>query len=474
VTANIENNKAKSALQKTKQSAALWSIVASVIITVGKGVAGIMTGSLALISDAAHSMLDVAATSMTYWAIKAAHKPADNEHHYGHGKVESLAALFETAFLLILAGVVAYEGLRRLHGGETSFEPSWLAVGVLLISIVIDAWRWWGLKRVAKATNSEALEADALHFSSDLINSVLVLAAFGLAAKGYPEADSWVAIGVALFIAIAGYRLAIRTLNTLMDGAPKGSAEHIENRIRGVVGVVGVDQIRIRTSGGTMMGDILIRVSRTLPLENVALIKQNVMQEIEAIAPHSQFTLIADPITLDEETVLERVMLMGIKLKVPVHHITIQTLDDALIGSSRLSISVDLEINRMATLAHAHTIATRFEETVRAEFGPATEVETHLEPLEESELHGEEATLETLTLIQSTLEREAQNNTIISGIHDVRARQTTAGLVVNFHSLAPSHLSVEVVHTALDLIERAVRTQLPQIIRLVGHAEPKG
>ena len=152
-------------MKPDKEKAAFWSIVASVVITVGKGAAGLSTGSLALISDAAHSLLDVAATTMTYLAIRAASKPADEEHHYGHGKVESIAALIETAFLFLLSGAVAIEGIRRLWTTQPPIEVHWLAIAVLVGSIIIDSWRWWSLSRIAKATGSEALAADSLHFS---------------------------------------------------------------------------------------------------------------------------------------------------------------------------------------------------------------------------------------------------------------------------------------------------------------------
>src|SRR3712207_3780413 len=179
-----------------KERAALWSIAASAVITLAKGAAGLATGSLALISDAAHSLLDVASTTMTWLAVRAARKPADAQHHYGHGKFESLAALGQTAFLFLLSGAVAYEGVRRLAAGDAAVAPSWTAVAVLVAAIAVDAWRWQSLTRVARETGSEALEADALHFSSDLVNSVLVLAALGAAAAGYPQVDSLVAIGV--------------------------------------------------------------------------------------------------------------------------------------------------------------------------------------------------------------------------------------------------------------------------------------
>src|SRR4051812_6811679 len=194
-------SRTEEAAAQAKERAALASIAASAVITLAKGVAGLASGSLALISDAAHSLLDVAATTLTWFAVRAANKPADAEHHYGHGKYESLAALIETAFLFLLSGAVAFEGVRRLLGGQSDVEPSWMAAGVLAAAIAVDAWRWRRLKRVAAETGSEALEADALHFSSDLVNSVLVLAALGAAAAGYPQADALAAVLVALFIA---------------------------------------------------------------------------------------------------------------------------------------------------------------------------------------------------------------------------------------------------------------------------------
>src|SRR3954453_21029991 len=158
-TLSLTSQAAQEAAQ-AKERVALGSIVASAIITLAKGAAGLATGSLALISDAAHSLLDVAATTMTWLAVRAANRPADEEHHYGHGKYESLAALVETAFLFLLSGAVAFEGLRRLWSNDASVSFGWAAVGVLVAAILVDAWRWTSLQRIARETGSEALAAD--------------------------------------------------------------------------------------------------------------------------------------------------------------------------------------------------------------------------------------------------------------------------------------------------------------------------
>lgn len=453
-------------MSSKKERAALWSIVASVTITIGKGVAGISTGSLALISDAAHSLLDVAATTMTYVAIRAAAKPADEEHHYGHGKLESVAALIETAFLFLLAGAVSIEGLRRLYSGHDKIEIHWLAIAVLLISIVIDAWRWWGLTKVARETKSEALAADALHFSSDLINSVLVLAAFGAAAMGYPQADALVAVGVALFIAIAGYRLARRTIDTLIDAAPAGAGAEIRALAEDVKGVATVDSVRVRPSGAHVFAELEISVARTMPLNRLAVIKDLIVEKVRSKFDDATVTVTATPRALDEETVLEKVLLAAAHRRVPVHHVTVQDL------AGRLSVSLDLEVDGNATLGEAHQIASQLEDAIREELGSDAEVETHIEPLVVSSLSGSDVLDDRRNQVMRALEKHAAGSGSISDVHSVRVRETEHGLIVNYHCRVDPAMNVASVHEVVDALEHHVKQDIPAILRIVSHSEP--
>jgi cation diffusion facilitator family transporter len=454
------------ATARRKERAALWSILASAAITIGKGLAGLATGSLALISDAAHSLLDVVATTITWLAVRAAHKPADEQHQFGHGKIESLAALIETAFLFVLSGAVAFEAVRRLSRGESDVQPSWTAVAVLIAAIVVDAWRWWSLTRVARETGSDALEADALHFSSDLVNSVLVLAALGAAALGYQQADALVAIGVSGFIALAAFRLAQRTVNTLLDTAPKGLAEQVRAAAAAVPGVVSVERVRVRPAGGNVFGEVLVRVSRTLPLERVAEIKEKIVRSIHEELPRGEFTVTADPIQLDDETILERVLLTAARLRVPIHHVTVQTL------ARRLSVSFDIEVDGRMSLGQAHKIASRVENAIREELGPQVEVESHIEPLVAAQLEGREADAATVARIAMSLAENTKDEDGIVDVHDVRVRLTGSGLVVNYHCRVDPGRDVSSVHELVDDLERRVRRAHPEILRVVGHAEP--
>ena len=214
--------------QDIKQRVALTSIAASGGLTIAKAVVGFATGSLAILSEAAHSLIDFVATVMTYFAVRISGKPADEEHHYGHGKVESVSALAETALLFLLSGIVIWEAAHRLIGGaDHAVEATIWAFGVIVVSIVVDFFRARVLYRVAAETSSEALEADALHFGSDMWSSLAVLVGLGASALGYPWADSAAALVVAVFICVAGWRLGRRTIDTLTDTAPPGAADRI-------------------------------------------------------------------------------------------------------------------------------------------------------------------------------------------------------------------------------------------------------
>ena len=258
-----------------KQRVALTSILASGGLTLAKAVVGLATGSLAMLSEAAHSLLDLAATIMTYFAVRVSGKPADEEHHYGHGKVESVTALAETALLFLLSGIVIWEAAHRLFGGaHHAVEATIWAFAVIAASIVVDFFRARLLYRVAAETSSEALEADALHFGSDMWSSIAVLIGLGAVALGYPWADSAAAVIVAVFICVAGWRLGRRTIDTLTDTAPAGVADKVRAIATRIPGVVAIDRVRVRPAGDVLFVDLDVAVSRTLPLDRVAAIKE--------------------------------------------------------------------------------------------------------------------------------------------------------------------------------------------------------
>jgi cation diffusion facilitator family transporter len=455
-----------SADHQLKERAALASIAVSSLMTAGKLIAGLLSGSLAVLSEAGHNFADVGATILTYFAIKIAHKPADEEHHYGHAKVEAVAALIETGFLFALSAFVLVEAIRRLNSHEVEIHAGLLVFGVLIASIVADFFRWRSLRKIAKETKSEALAADALHFSSDIVASLLAIAGVGAARFGFTQGDALAALGVAGFVAVAGYRVGRRTIDALVDAAPKGLARKVWAIAASVPGVIKVESVRLRPVGPQVIGDLEIAVARTVPLEKVAAIKANVTAEIEAQHPEISVTIATQPIAIDSETILERVLLIAAKRHVPVHHVTVQEID------GRASISFDVELDGRMPLGNAHEIASGLENEISAELGSDIEVDSHIEPLEPRQLHGHDANPKVRADIERALLKKSRDQGALLDIHNVRVRQTSAGLVVNYHCRVDPALSVDEVHDQVDALEREIRTSFGAINRIVGHAEP--
>jgi cation diffusion facilitator family transporter len=451
-----------------KEKAALGSIAASAGLAGAKAIIGLLTGSLAILSEAGHSLLDLSATVLTYFAVRISGKPADAQHQYGHGKIESVTALAETALLFLLTGIVVFEAVQRLVGARPQAVEATVAAFVIIAgSVVIDFFRARTLRRVAKATASEALEADALHFRSDMWSSIAVLIGLCGVALGYPWADAAAAIVVAVFIAIAGYRLGRRTIDTLTDTAPAGVSERVAAIARQVPGVVAVERVRARPAGAVLFVELGVGVSRTAPLDRVTAIKDQLTRAIRADIPAVELTITTEPRALDDETVRERVMVIARDLGLAIHHIAVQAI------AGRLSVSVDLEVDGTQPLAAAHQTASRLEEAIREELGPDVEVETHIEPLPADVLPGRDAEPGRIAQVRQFLTSLVVEIPNVGEVHDVRVRETTAGEIVNFHCRVDPALSVSSVHEMVDALERRLRRQFPTIQRVIGHAEPR-
>ncbi|MGD0719781.1 MAG: cation diffusion facilitator family transporter [Roseiarcus sp.] len=448
-----------------KQRAALASVLASAGLALTKLVAGLLSGSLALVSEGAHNVLDTGASALTFFAVREADKPADEVHQFGHAKIEAVAALAQTGFLVALSLGVAFEAVERLGDAPARVEANAFTLGVVIAAIGVDFVRWRALTRVARDTGSEALGADALHYSSDLAASLLVLVGLAATRFGFARADALAAIGVAAFIAIAGFRLGRRTIDALVDAAPKGLTDRLRRAIEAVPGVAAIDTIRLRPSGAQIIGEVAIFVARTLPIERVAAIKGDVARRIAEEWPQTALTLTANPRALDDESLLERVQLIAARLRLAVHHVTIQQVE------TRKCVSLDMEVDGRMALGEAHELATSLETAIKNEVGPDIEVETHIEPMETREISGHDAEPALVRTIARSLADGAGRGRL-RDIHDVRVRHASGGFIVNFHCAIDSSTSVDATHEEVDALERALRAEFPSVVRIVGHAEP--
>ncbi|MFZ6032063.1 MAG: cation diffusion facilitator family transporter [Melioribacter sp.] len=265
---------------KEKKSVALLSVFAALLITAFKIIVGVMTGSLGIISEALHSALDLIAAGITYLAVNISDKPADDKHHYGHGKIENYSALIETLLLFITSFWIIYEALRRLITNEVEIEVNVWAFVVIITSIIVDISRSRALKKAAVKHNSQALEADALHFSTDIWSSTVVLIGLIGASFNFFYADAIAGLAVAIIVLGVSYRLGKRSFDALIDRAPEGLYEKIYGIVNRLPDVVKSHDIKIRESGPYKFVDINIHVKNDLSIKEAHEISHRVEKAI--------------------------------------------------------------------------------------------------------------------------------------------------------------------------------------------------
>jgi cation diffusion facilitator family transporter len=448
-----------------KTRVAAISIFASAAMAAAKFVVGVAIGSLALISEALHSSVDLVATVITWLVVRVSDQPADEKHHYGHGKIESLSALGVIALLYVLAGGIVVQAFGHLRAGVPPPTISAVPFVVLLVDIAVNFWRARALHRTARDTKSQALEADALHFASDVFGSIAVIVGLALSGFGYPWGDAAAAIGVAVLISVLGLKLGRSTIETLLDRAPEGAAVKATAAIKAVPGVIDVERLRVRMVGATHFIDAIAQVPRTWPIDRIEEIKRKAQDAVTKSLGDADLTFTAVPVARDNESVRERIMVIARNSGLAIHHVTVHDL------GGKLSVSIDLEVDGEMPLTQAHEIAHALEHNIRDEFGADVEVDSHIEPLEPELPLGTDAAPDRVAEIAQALSRFAADSAI-HDIHNVRVRDTQAGEIVNFHCRAAPLMSVINVHENVDTIERALRRAYPSVKRVISHAEP--
>lgn len=278
-----------------KKIVALSSILAAVFLTSTKLAVGFFTGSLGILSEALHSGLDLVAAMMTYFAVKIADKPPDDDHHFGHGKVENLSALLQTFLLLATCLWIIYEAYERLTGKSVMITVNVWSYLVVIMSITIDISRSRALRKVAKKYNSQALEADALHFSSDILSSVVVLIGLVASQFNFHIADSISALIVALIVILITFKLGKKSIDALLDKSPDNMLPDIEKIISFIPEVQYVHDLRVRTSGSKIFVDMNIHVSPDMTIQEAHQISEHIEYFIKQKYPSCYIHIHEEP-----------------------------------------------------------------------------------------------------------------------------------------------------------------------------------
>lgn len=460
---------------REKRSAALLSVGSAVLLVSLKAFLVIRTGSLGVLSEALHSGLDLIAAVITFLSVRVSDEPADERHPYGHGKFENFSAFVETGLLLLTALYIIYEAFDRLFFHTVDIQPSITAIMVLLVALAIDITRARALKHVARKYSSEALEADALHFSTDIWSTIVVIAGIGLVWAGevwnlpwLAYADALAGLAVAAVILWVGSQLGRRTMDALLDVAPKGLQQEIAMAVARMDGVLDVDRVRVRRAGSRHFVDATVSVARTASLEQVHALSDAIEKRIGEIVP-SDVMVHAEPRAPQGEHLFEAIRAVAQRMGLAIHDVT------ALLHDGQLFIELHLEVDENLSLRDAHRQATELEDEVRKLRDGSTDVTIHIEPLGRH-IATPDSDAGEMKLLSKAIEQFL--NTLPSefdelvNCHDVRVRQVEHHILASCHCTMRGALPITQVHDVTAALEDRVKEKFPQIYRVTIHPEP--
>ncbi len=456
---------------REKKLAALGSVGSAVILVSLKAFLAAATGSLGILSEALHSILDLVAAVITYLSIRVSAKPADAQHLYGHGKVENFSAFVETGLLLLTAVFIIWEAIERLLFREVRIRPSLPAIFILLLGAGIDLVRARALGRVAKKYPSEALEADALHFSTDVWSTLVVVVGITTAWLGEKlnrewlgHADAIAALGVAGVILWIGSRLGKRTLDALLDVAPSGLKEEIARAVGGLEGVLSADRVRVRRAGQRYFVDVTISVPRTASLEQAHATSDAVERRIAQIVP-SDVVVHMEPRARSGENLFESIRAMAQRRGLSVHELAAHQFD------GRLFIELHLEVDERATLREAHRLASELEDDILRGADSGAWVNIHIEPLG-AKIAGAEEMRDLSKSIQEFVNSMQAEYHELADCHEVHVRNVEHRILASCHCTMEGRLPITEVHDITAALEDRIKERFPQIHRVTIHPEP--
>jgi cation diffusion facilitator family transporter len=463
--------------EQEKHRVALSSVLAAIFLTTIKIIVGLLTNSLGILSEAAHSGLDLIAAGVTYFAVRISDQPPDRVHHYGHGKVENLSAFIETLLLLATCAWIVYEAISRLIE-PVQVEATLWSFAVMGTSIIVDISRSRALMRVAKKHNSQALEADALHFSTDVWSSTVVIlglltlrlapwleSSFGIPVEWLYRADAIAALGVSAIVVYVSYQLGRKTINVLLDAAEKDAVKKIEDAVSNIQGVQSIKRLRVRHSGAETFVDLTLEVPRTATFEESHLLTMQVEKTIEEIIPRSDVMVHIDPAVKDRHSLIETVRSIASQQGLRVHGFRAH---DVL---GNLTLQMHVEIPERMSLNQAHNLVSILEDKLYLQIPGLKDVITHLEPIGDDEVKRPAIQISSEEL-QIAIQALATEFPGICDCHNIKIHSDGHELSVTFHCHVEQEMTVHQAHQLTIELESQLRRLHPELGRVVIHTEP--
>ncbi len=458
-----------------KKSVALWSVLAAVLLTGTKIAVGAWTGSLGILAEALHSGLDLVAAGVTLWAVQLSGRPADSEHSYGHGKIENLSALFETLLLFATCAWIVWEAVSRLFfRAATHVDANLWAFLVVVLSIIIDFTRSRALMRVAKKYQSQALEADALHFATDIWSSLVVLlglvgvvAAHALDLPWLANGDAVAALGVAIVVVGASIRLGHKSIQDLLDASPRELRQEIAELAR-LEGVHEVRQVRVRRSGPELFVDLVVEVDAAESLERSHDTADRVERAIKSKFPQSDVVVHVEPAgaSTPSQTLMATARRIAARQDTTAHNMHLYE------EHGGLTLELHLEMADSLSLDQAHERASSFEQEMMSNVAGLARVVTHIEPTGELGTTSGAAEPGEVEQIRDCLLGFPELSELSACPRELRVRRAHGELSLTFHCTLAAAISVKDAHAFTERVERYLRRQIPNLGRIIVHTEP--
>jgi cation diffusion facilitator family transporter len=458
-------------MRREKRAVAGNSVLAALVITALKIAVGITTSSLGILSEAAHSGLDLVAALVTFFSVRVSDKPADADHQYGHEKFENFSAFIETGLLLLTCIWIVYEAGKRLFFHDVEIEPSIAAFVVMFLSIVVDAWRSRALGSIAAKYDSQALEADALHFSTDIWSSSVVILGLALVWIGRSyhiewlrRADPIAALFVAGVVISVSWRLARRTVDALLDAAPAGVRSQILERIRTVDGVLEVERVRFRKAGNRFFADVSVGLERNFTFQRSEQVSDAVTSRVREVLPNADVMVHSVPRAGRAENIFDRIRGVATRHNFNVHDVSVQDLN------GQLHVEQHLELDERLSMKQAHDEVTRLEAEMRGEVPEITTILTHIESEPATIERGEEIVLEPE--LEQRLKNIVKEFPEVMDVHEFQFKKVRARLYVSCHCTLPDDMPLSRVHDVQTSLEIRFKHDAPELFRVLIHPEP--
>jgi cation diffusion facilitator family transporter len=466
-------------MSSEKQKATIGSIIAAFFIAGVKIIASIFTGSLGMLSEAAESTLDLGVSFVTFFAVRFSDKPADEDHNYGHGKIESFSALITTVFLLVTCGWIITQAINKIISGKFTIEiagAGW-GIAVLILTIVVNISRAKRLNKVAKKFGSQALEADALHFTKDAWSTVVVIVGLIFAGIGdaanitiLKYADPVAALGVSVLVIIVSIKLGKRTIDVLLDKAPRGMVEEISHEVNTIDGVLDVSNIRIRPSGASFFIDLSVGLNREESHRVVHSIVDEIRENIQKKIPNSDIVISTYPVDVtgmekDEVYLLVKRVIDKYPTFTNIHNINIYEV------SGKKYISIHIELRESMSLKQSHDLSHEISEKIQEEMKNVEDVNVKFERVLEKYITAEDITNKS----ESTIEFIKQMvNKVPNKLncHDIKIYREGEGKTIFLHCELNGDYSIEKTEMISKNISNKIRRNIDGVDSVHIHVEP--